>query len=98
MPLALIANELLANAFRFGCEGREEAVVGLGVVLDDDGGSGTLVVKDDANALPEDFSLESAGLGLKIVKGLAERIGGSVEIVSEPMTEFRVGFRLPQGG
>ncbi len=99
MPVALIANELLSNAFRHGCAGREVAEVALAVDIEDGGRGGWLVVKDDGGPLPAGFdSVEGAGLGLRIVRGLAERIGGSLAVEGGAGSEFRVGFRLPPRG
>ena len=99
MPVALIANELLSNAFVHGCPGRDQVTVGFSIQTDESAGRGELIVKNNGVALPADFSVESSGgLGLRIVRELAGRIGGLVEVGSGPDTQFRVGFKLPEGG
>jgi two-component sensor histidine kinase len=56
-------------------------------------------VKNNGVALPPGFSIEATGgLGLRIVRELAGRIGGILEVGSGPDTQFRVGFNLPKGG
>lgn len=96
MPVALVANELVANAFRHGCVGRNQVTVGFGIELDREEHRGALVVKNDGAALPPGFAVDrGTGLGLRIARGLAERIGGTVELVPGSDIEFRVEFKLP---
>ncbi|MFP6874456.1 MAG: PAS domain S-box protein [Verrucomicrobiales bacterium] len=99
MPVALVANELLSNAFSHGCAGRDKVTVGLSIQTDDSAGRGEIIVKNNGVALPSNFSAEAAGgLGLRIVRELAGRIGGILEVGDGPDTQFRVGFKLPKGG
>jgi len=99
MPVALIANELLSNAFVHGCLARDQVTVGCSVQVDESAGRGELIVKNNGMALPADFSIESSGgLGLRIVRELAGRIGGILEVGSGPDAQFRVGFKLPGSG
>ncbi len=99
MPVALIANELLSNAFCHGCLGCDKVTVGFSIQTDDSEGRGEIIVKNNGVALPSDFSIEATeGLGLRIVRELAGRIGGVLEVGSGPDTQFRVGFNLPKGG
>ncbi|MCP4850072.1 MAG: PAS domain S-box protein [Verrucomicrobiaceae bacterium] len=99
MPVALIANELISNAFIHGCMGRDQVTVGFSIQADESVGRGELIVKNDGVALPPDFSIESSGgLGLQIVRELAGRIDGRLEVGSGSDPQFRVGFKLPDGG
>ena len=96
IPVALIANELLTNAFLHGCNGQEEVTVGFSVQIDEVAGKGELIVRNNGVGLPADFSIDSsAGLGLEIVRDLAARIGGVLEAGSGNDAQFRVGFKLP---
>ena len=73
--------------------------VGFSIQTDDSEGRGEIIVKNNGVTLPSDFSIEATeGLGLRIVRELAGRIGGVLEVGSGPDTQFRVGFNLPKGG
>jgi two-component sensor histidine kinase len=84
--IAIILNELLQNAFRyaFGDKGGN-----LWVRLKEEGDKLVLEVIDDGKGLPKDFCY---GLGLSIVKGLAEELGGRFEIASNGGTKAMVIF------
>lgn len=97
MPVSLISNELLTNAFLHGCSGQDEVTVGFSVQIDEVAGRGELIVKNNGVELPADFTIESsAGLGLRIVRELAERIGGNLEVGTGKDAQFRVGFKFPK--
>jgi two-component sensor histidine kinase len=84
--IAIILNELVQNAFRyaFGEEGGN-----LWVKLNEEGDKLVLEVIDDGRGLPSDFRY---GLGLSIVKGLTEELGGRFEIASNGGTKTKVIF------
>ncbi|MGC9004117.1 MAG: sensor histidine kinase [bacterium] len=84
--IAIMINELLQNAFRYAFEGRGG---NLWVRLNEEGDKLVLEVIDDGKGLPRDFRF---GLGLSIVKGLAEELGGKFEITSDEGTKARIVF------
>jgi two-component system, sensor histidine kinase PdtaS len=90
MPVSLIANELITNAFRHGlAQGPGTITVSLRR-LD---GNFELCVSDTGGRLPGDFDVaKHAGLGLSIVDGLAREIGGSVRLVDSAHAGFAVTF------
>jgi two-component sensor histidine kinase len=68
---ALVINELLQNSIEHGYEDRPEGQIE--VQLDDYGDEIEIIVADDGNGLPDDFSLERpTSLGLRIVKTLVQ--------------------------
>ena len=75
VPLALIVTELISNALEHGFAGRSSGTIRID--LTPEGTSHVLTVSDDGNGLPPNFTLESAGLGLRIVQSLAQQIEGS---------------------
>ena len=73
IPLALIANELITNAAKYG---KRQITVS----LEERSGQHALCVRNDGLALPEHFDpSESSGLGMKIVRTFVAQIGGRLE-------------------
>lgn len=68
--LAIVLNELIANAIEHGFEGRERGEIRISAAREGD----HLVVRvaDDGTGLPEDQSRTDEGLGLQLVSGLVE--------------------------
>jgi two-component system, sensor histidine kinase PdtaS len=93
ISVAQLLNELLDNALRHGLVGQEGGKVF--VSLAEVGGEVVLQVRDTGvgapgGVVPED----SPGLGLKIVRGLVEELGGRVEF--EGRQGFTVRIRFPK--
>jgi PAS domain S-box-containing protein len=94
VPLALILNELVANAVKYGigAEGRGAIRVALGKA----DGRFTLVVEDDGPGFDLcEVRRKSSGLGL--VMGLARQIGGSFRVERESGARCVVEFSGPPG-
>jgi PAS domain S-box-containing protein len=92
MPLALIANELLANAVKHGVNGNGNGHVKLGLSEGPD--AFTLYVEDDGPGFdPGAGRKRSSGLGL--VRGLSHQLGGSFDVVRTPGA--RCAVRFPRG-
>ncbi len=69
---ALVINELVQNAIEHGLADRIRGAID--IVLMDDGGQVTILVRDNGRGLPEGFDLsQNAHLGLNIVKSMVER-------------------------
>lgn len=88
-PLALILNELLTNAIKHGFP--EPGSGRIQVAISVEGDKGALSVRNDGVEL-DPKQLDTAGLGLQIVKTLARQIGGNLEKIDTTETEFRVYF------
>ena len=90
-PLALILNELLTNAYKYGLQGQEDRLL---VDLRCCETGYTLLVQDNGPGMtsgpPE---RRSSGLGL--VRGLCRQIGGSLVIENDGGTRCIVHFRRP---
>jgi PAS domain S-box-containing protein len=77
VPLGLITNELVTNAFKH-CEGHE---VTIRVKLTPARKGFLLSISDDGAGMPKGFvSGTGQGLGMKIVARLAEQVGGKMEM------------------
>ncbi|MEA2977249.1 MAG: hypothetical protein QOF19_2769 [Alphaproteobacteria bacterium] len=77
LPLALILNELLTNAVKYGVNGRGRGTVR--VELQENGEEVLLSVKDDGPGFDLKRSDRRAS-GLGLVTGLARQIGGKLEV------------------
>jgi two-component sensor histidine kinase len=98
VPVGLIANELLTNAFKHAFVNRKNGMIEVSL-----GASGNgkiaLTVSDDGVGLPEGFDINtSKTLGLHVVKILAEdQLDGNLEVVSDKGTSFKVDFEMAEG-
>jgi two-component sensor histidine kinase len=98
IPCGLILNELLSNAFKYAFpDGREGT---LDISLTDMGqGNYALTVKDDGVGLPDGLDIWSArSLGFQIVRSMAAKLDGTLEVKSSDGSEFRVNFTDKAGG
>jgi two-component sensor histidine kinase len=82
IPLALIVNELVTNAFKYGYpEGGQGRVEVHLTMLED--GQMRLCVADDGRGLPPGFDPEtSTGLGMRLVTALTRQLGGTLSAES----------------
>ena len=90
MPLALIANELLTNAVKYGLNGRAAGTIRVRLRREDD--SFLFYVEDDGPG----FDLQSVqrrSSGLRLVQGLARQLGGKFEVTRTPATRCSVRFQ-----
>jgi two-component sensor histidine kinase len=93
IPVALIANELITNAFKYGYpDGGGGAIR---VTCEKEEGAIVLTVSDDGTALPADFEpAASNGLGMKMITSLAKQLRATLDIVRlDPGKAFRL--RVP---
>ncbi|HEY6166649.1 MAG TPA: histidine kinase, partial [Verrucomicrobiae bacterium] len=56
-----------------------------------------LSFRDNGVGLPQGFDIaRSPSLGLKLVRMLAEQLGGQLEIIVHDGTEFRIAFQVEE--
>jgi two-component sensor histidine kinase len=92
IPVSLIFNEVIANAFKHAFPGERAGTVKVAFFAD---GRETLTlrVRDDGVGLPPDAEYDRGrSLGLKIVRNLAKQIHGELEIQSHHGTTFQLSF------
>lgn len=78
IPLGLILNELVTNAFKYAFEGKNNGKLEICFREIDPKEHYELVVKDNGRGLPEEFDhLSENSLGLNLVAGLTRQIGGA---------------------
>ena len=79
VPLALILNELITNALKYGCPPDRASTIR--VAFGTEGELYRLSVADDGEGLPKDFSpTKRRGLGMRAIEALARQLGGRFEI------------------
>jgi two-component system, sensor histidine kinase PdtaS len=93
IPLAIIVNELVTNALKFGRRGGDSARVAVSLTADT-ADALALTVADRGPGLPAGFSMDRPpGLGLQLVKALVRQIGGEVALdTGGGGAAFRVRF------
>jgi PAS domain S-box-containing protein len=90
MPLALIANELLTNAVKYGLNGQDAGTIRVRLKQEDN--SLLFYVEDDGPG----FDLQSVqrrSSGLALVQGLARQLRGKFEVTRTPATRCSVRFQ-----
>ena len=101
LPLGLITNELLTNAFKYAFQGRKGGGIDIRfssfVEKDKDDQEiifRELSVKDDGNGLPPTFSLDDpASMGSTIILALIGQIHGKVQFYNDNGACFKITFK-----
>lgn len=93
IPLGLIVNELVSNAYKYAFENRSSGTIKIQIkalnTIDYE-----LNVNDDGTGLPEDFDpKKSRSLGLKLVSILSRQLRGNMSSNSDSGTSFVVHFK-----
>jgi two-component sensor histidine kinase len=92
VPLGLILNELISNAYKYAFE---EVSGKISVVIQSlDSGEHQLTVSDTGGGLPEGFDfLKAKSLGLRLVRRLAKQLYGRVDYTYDHGSSFVIIFR-----
>ncbi len=93
VPLGLITNELLSNAWKYAFEEKSQGEIHIKFRRTDEGYR--LEIQDTGRGIAKDIDLaKSKSLGLKLVRSLTRQIHGELEVLHQnPGTAFRVEFR-----
>ena len=89
MPLALIANELITNAVKYGLNGQVAGIVRVRLRREND--SFLFYVEDDGPGVDLE-SVQRRSSGLALVQALARQLGGKFEMIRTPATRCSVRF------
>ncbi len=93
LPIGLIINELVTNAFKYAFPGGTTGEIHIRLEKEEDEMC-SLIVEDNGVGLPASSSMDSEkSIGLYIVRLLVEQLDGSVNIVRDKGTSFRIRFR-----
>jgi len=90
LPVGLIINELLTNAFKYAFPGGREGIIRISLrALDRK--TCELEIADNGVGIPENVSLDSEGtMGLFIIRILSQQLEGKPELLRENGTVFRL--------
>lgn len=90
VPLGLICNELISNAYKHAFAGGVHGEIAVFLEACDDGRLG-LTVSDNGCGLPADFRIEYCdSLGMRLVHSLSEQIDGELTIANEDGARFTI--------
>ena len=90
MPVGLLVNELLTNAFKYAFAGKPGGVITVRCVLDDDGRC-RIVVADDGIGFADGATWPAEGkLGALILQSLKENVKTDIGLESTPRSGTRV--------
>jgi two-component sensor histidine kinase len=91
VPLGLILNELITNAFKYAINENHKSLKIHFEKLDD---SYKMVVKDNGKGIDPNFDLKrTKSLGLKLVNRLSQQLKGKAEILNEEGAAFAIYFK-----
>mgnify|MGYP000585215787 CR=1 FL=1 len=93
IPLGLIINEIITNAFKYAFTNHPSKIIRVEVISL---GSNQfqLKISDNGVGFPENFDItKSKSLGLRLVKNLSKQLKGNLEIESENGTTFIIHFK-----
>ena len=92
VPCSLIINELVSNALKYAFPDRQGEIK-LQFWLDNTGNY-CLIVKDDGIGIPVDIEPHNTEtLGMQLVYGLTQQLGGAIELDRREGSLFRIIFR-----
>jgi len=92
VPCSLIINELVSNALKYAFPD-QQGEIKLQFWLDNTGNY-CLMVKDDGIGIPVDIEPHNTEtLGMQLVYGLTQQLGGAIELDRREGSQFRIIFR-----
>ena len=93
LPVGLIINELLTNAFKYAFPDRPDGTITIELIKSEDDYC-IVSVADDGIGLPVNCSPDNtSSLGLYIVKLLTEQMDGTLNILRDNGSKFEIRFR-----
>lgn len=92
IPCGLIVNELVSNCLKHAFPGNRQGTITLGINRDSEGNN-IMKVSDDGIGFPEKIDFRNTtSLGMQLVLVLTGQIHGTIEIMKDAGTTFRITF------
>jgi len=93
IPLGLIINEILSNAYKHAFPNDQPGTIWIGLKEQANTSVLYLTVRDNGIGLPKDFNFEKCKtMGLQVVQILVKQIEGEITIINESDTTFMISF------
>ncbi len=97
IPLGLILNELVTNAFKYGFS-VDEKLLSIYLKSTEIKGNYTLCITDNGQGFPKDFDIKNGhSLGLRLVTRLSKQLHGTIEIKQTKNCMVTVYFKNREG-
>lgn len=81
IPCGLISNEIISNSFKHAFKGKK--IGHININLQSNKSIITLSIADDGNGMTEEDKKFADGVGLSLINGLTEQIGGKINFTSD---------------
>jgi two-component sensor histidine kinase len=98
VPLGIIINELVSNAFKYAFKGRINGEIRIKLSRNGSNGAGTtfvLMVSDNGIGIPENLNIEDLdSLGMQLVTSLVDQLDGTLDLHRNEGTEFTMQFPI----
>jgi two-component sensor histidine kinase/sensor domain CHASE-containing protein len=92
IPLGLIINEIVSNSLKHAFKDHKGEI--FVEIIPDIDGQYMLTIRDNGIGFPEDLDfMNTDSLGMQLVVSLVEQIEGSIELIRENGTEFKIKFK-----
>ncbi|MFP4490544.1 MAG: sensor histidine kinase [Spirochaetaceae bacterium] len=92
VPVSLIINELVTNAFKYAFPDGRGGTITVSISENPENMI-VLSVRDNGVGLPEDFDIETGNsLGMRLIQGLTQQIDGTLQFSKEKGTAFFITF------
>lgn len=93
IPCGLIINELISNCLKYAFPDLRKGKICIDLKELNESDY-VLIIRDDGIGIPESVDFGNTNsLGLKLVKILSEQLGGTVELIRNNGSEFRISFK-----
>lgn len=92
IPLGLILNEAITNAFKYAFPDKREGVITI-TLASSANNRYHLIIQDNGVGLPPDFNMQqSDSMGINLMRGLVHEIGGSFTLSGNDGTRIEISF------
>jgi two-component sensor histidine kinase len=92
IPCGLMLNELVANALKHAFKERASGTISVALRKRDDS-QVVMTVSDDGVGIQQDFDpVQSTSMGIQLIMTLVKQLDGSLEIIRQMGTAFRITF------
>jgi PAS domain S-box-containing protein len=96
IPCGLIINELVLNCFNHAFPAGHSGEISIEFYLDNEN-TYMLIVSDNGIGFPPNFDFRNtSSLGLQLVNALTNQLGGTIELNTSSVTEFKITFPVEQ--